>query len=669
MTLFKRRKFKREYRAELLKQTAPYEYFIQAAEPRHTNYKSNTPQKDPELSDRFDGFSVFPLLNYYVFMKEDGIPEWAVISDSLRNKEDDLIYFDHDYFTAGKRHTPFFKPEWSFDTFMSVCYIEEIFAIHKDFFEEERILKHFKRDNSLYEFLFYIIISKIKIGHVNEIACHIPSEYSDDEDIYNEYVKEHESFSSARIKNIIHKEASYASDKEHFSVTVIIPTKDHSEILYQCINSIIIKSNLNKLSMEIIVVDNGSSLDEKLKITSVVDNVRCYFEDYFKGNDGLSIKYIYEPMEFNFSFMCDLGARMARHEFLLFLNNDIELKDEFSIERLCRYAAMPSVGAVGCKLYYPNSTLIQHVGITDLDCGPSHKLSGHDDKEVFYFGVNRFNRNVLAVTGACLMIQKEKYFNIGGFNVKMKISYNDVELCLKCLKKGLRNVIINETVMYHHESLMRGRDDQDDGRFERLAAERELLYRSNEWLKRDGDPYYSRRLISDTLDYRVNVMPDYERRFAQSDIRELKPYEVKHYRNKSLKLKEPSKHLKFSIDNVSFERGMAGRNGDKILIEGWLINDVRDNSCFERFLILISDNDEAGFEVSLLPKYRTDVKKVHRKAKNAELAGFVCKFPAALLNKKDRYKAILLLRKKGKKHGRIAVAGDGILQGNVRAGA
>ncbi|MCR4657089.1 MAG: glycosyltransferase [Lachnospiraceae bacterium] len=665
MTIFKKRKFRKEYRAELLKQTDPYQYYIQNMESRHTGDKKNPPKKDPELSDRFEGLSVFPLQNYYVFIKEDCTVEWGLVSDTLQNREDDLVYFDHDYLTAGKRHTPFFKPEWSFDTFMSVCYIEEIFAINKDFFEDEKILKHFRRDNSLYEFLFHLVTSRINISHISEIACHVPSDYSDDEDVYSEYVKEHGSFSSTRIRNIIHKEASYAADYERFSVTVIIPTKDHSEILSQCLNSIIIKSNFNKLLLEVIIVDNGSSLDEKLKITSVIDNIRSRFEVPGRDNTGFSIKYIYEPMDFNFSFMCDLGARMARHDFLLFLNNDIELKDEFSIEKLCRYAAMPDAGAVGCKLYYPDSTLLQHVGITDLDCGPSHKLSGHDDKEVFYFGVNRFNRNVLAVTGACLMMRKEKYFNIGGFNVKMKVSYNDVDLCLKCLKKGYRNILINETVMYHHESLMRGRDDQNDERFERLATERELLYRSNEWLKRDGDPYYSRKLISDTLDYRINVMPDYERRFVQSEIRELKPYEVKRYRNKALKLKKPFRHIKFSIDNVAFERGMTGTNGDKYLIDGWLINDARDNSCFERLLILISDHDDTGFEAELLPKYRTDVKKVHKKAKNADLAGFVCKFPAALLNKKENYQALLLLRKKGKKHGRIAVAADRILQGDV----
>ena len=274
------------------------------------------------------------------------------------------------------------------------------------------------------------------------------------------------------------------------------------------------------------------------------------------------------------------------------------------------------------------------------------------------------------------MIRKEKYFNIGGFNVKMEISYNDVELCLKCLKKGWRNVVLNDTVMYHHESFMRGHDDKNDAKYQRLTAERELLYRSNEWLKKDGDPYYSRRLVSDTLDYFVNVMPDHERRSVRSAVREIKPKEINIYNKKKRK---PDKHLKWNIERTSLERGLGDRRTDYYYIEGWFIDDKRDNAQFERSLVLLeeepvsADLKEAsrrggpvskaacGLEAELLPKYRKDVREVHKKAKRAELAGFVCKLPTAYIDKSKHYEVLLVMKKKGHKYGRVAVWDGAIL--------
>ncbi len=655
------RKNRREYEAELLKQTDPYTYYVREERPKEAlrGSSSSPPSLDKRLSGRFEGCLIYVLSKYYVFAGEGDLLEWDIIKDSLRGRDEDLIYFDHDYITAGKRHTPFFKPEWSFDTFMDVDYIEEIFAVKKDVLEEGRIKTAFENDHSLHEFIFHIVKGKRAVSHISMIASHISTELSLDEEVYAEYVNEHKTPSRIKALNSIRQEASYAKKRERYTVSIVIPSKDNSGILATCLNSIVIKSNFNILSLEIIIVDNGSSEEEKNKILGVINNVRCEVEKY--EGVSLDIKYIYEPMEFNFSKMCDLGARQARYEYLLFLNNDIELKENNSIETLCAYASMEDAGAIGCKLYYPDSSLIQHDGITDLDCGPSHKLSGHDDREIYYFGVNRFNRNVLAVTGACLMIRKEKYFNIGGFNVKMKVSYNDVDLCLKSLKHGYRNILINDVIMYHHESLMRGKDDGERAKYERLTAERDLLYRQNEWLKRDGDPYYSRKLIPDTLEYNVNVMPAYQRRSVRSEVRELKPSEAMRLKKKAEKLKEPDKHLKFNLEKTSFERGLGDRITDYYVFEGWLIHDRRDNSGFDRRLILISENGQSGLEIEMLPKLRRDVIKVHTKAKRARLAGFVCKLPTAYINKKEKYEVILLLRKKGRKNGRIAVWDGGIL--------
>ncbi len=663
MGIFNRKKDRTEYELEILRQTEPYEYYVRSVEKPHGMVRNGEHKRDGELCDRFEGYNVYELPEYYVFLIEDAVPEWGVIEGSLTGQEE-LVYFDHDYITQNKRHTPFFKPEWSFDTFMSVNYLRECFALSRELFERKSFTEGLKGVHATWELIYLAVKCRAKAVHVNGTGCHIKTGEQEEEALYEEYYKDQNSPARQRIGEKLRRAEEYPALMEAFEtgVSVIIPSKDHCEILEKCLRSIVVKTNFNILKLELIIVDNGSTEKEKRKITDVINNIRNEITEKARnaGSD-FEIKYIYEPCEFNFSAMCDRGVREARYEYLLFLNNDIELKDRGSLERLCAYARMKDVGAVGLKLYYPGSTLIQHDGITDLDCGPSHKLSGHDDRRVFYFGINRFNRNVLAVTGACLMISKEKYFNIGGFNVKMKVSYNDVELCLKCLKKGYRNVLLNDTAMYHHESLMRGRDnDPETGErtpaYERLTRERDMLYRSNEWLKKGGDPFYSRRLVSDTLDYFVNVLPEYGRRSSRSEVRELNPKEIARLTKKKAR---QDRHLKVNIETKRFETGMGDERTDYYLIEGWFIDDKRDNSRYERSLVLL--NKEEGFELSLFPKYRRDVGEVHKKAKRALLAGFVCKVPAAFINKDRKYEAVFIMRNKGRKNAGRAVWDGAVL--------
>ncbi|HAG69424.1 MAG TPA: hypothetical protein DCL38_05565, partial [Lachnospiraceae bacterium] len=498
MNIFRHKEYIKEYELELLKQTAPYDYYLIASGGDTGSGKADGRGKkgrkavlnvdegslNEELTDRFSDYRVYELSEWYIFIKEPAVPDWTVISEGL-GSEEPLVYFDHDYITRGKRHTPYFKPEWSPDTFLSCDYIDDVFAVRAELFESEAYGSKLKKAANIHELIWQIAGKGADIGHVGRIAAHIETDSLFDEEVYEEYVRERNGITVQKALKALRGDACPVKGDSYF-VSVIIPSKDHSEILENCLRSII-KSSFNKLNIEVLIVDNGSIESEKNKITDIINNVCNEFDDKHPEREGaFAIKYIYEPMEFDFSTMCTLGAREARYGLLLFLNDDIEVRDEDAIEKMCSCAMREDIGAVGVKLLYPETTLIQHDGITDLDCGPSHKLAGHDDRSVYYFGVNRFNRNVLAVTGACLMIGKEKYFNIGGFNVKMKVSYNDVELCLKCLKKGLRNLLLNDTVMYHHESLLRGRDDISEEKRRRLTVERELLYRTNEWLKRDG---------------------------------------------------------------------------------------------------------------------------------------------------------------------------------------
>ncbi len=696
------------FQAELLKQKAPYEYYIKYAESKDGEKEGaaktvpvffKLPLEDERVKHKHiprdisnpehEGFQkrllaslyeydIYIGWKYYLFIKGGAKPDQEMLSEAFSGLDAELVYTDHDHITItnNRRHTPFFKPDWSFDTFMSCDYIRECFAIRRDILENGKVDLTVEPEDP--EELIDLVLRFIEkeggsIKHAAKICCHVETDEEEPGRIYEEYYRNHRdlkglkqvrqrrgypepvdksydkgidrSGSLKKAKKDVPDEEGMDGEKNDIkqkgSVSIIIPSKDHSNILLRCLDSIIEKTDIKKLNYEIIIVDNGSCEKEKHRITKAINKINnAYYEMLDVDMPGFNVRYIYDPREFNFSEMCARGVVDSRYDYLLFLNDDIELKDKGSIERLYEFASLDGMGAVGCKLYYPDSTLIQHAGITYLDCGPSHKLSGSDDRHTEYFGVNRFDRNVLAVTGACLMIKKEKYFNLGGFNVKMRVSYNDVDLCLKALKKGYRNILLNSVIMYHHESLLRGKDDSRE-KHERLVVERDLLYRNNEWLVRDGDPFYSSELIKDTLDYRVNVVPEFEKRHIRSSVTELDEKK----RLKLSKLKS-DKNLKYNLESSYFVRGLGAENTDYYHIEGWFLNQKKNNALLEKKLFLISEITGKTLEVTMFCKYREDVEKVFPDSKGAGLSGFVCKIPGVYINTGESYTFLLAAKYK-----------------------
>lgn len=178
----------------------------------------------------------------------------------------------------------------------------------------------------------------------------------------------------------------------HRVVSVIILSKDHPGVLEKCLRSF--KEKTRYRFYEWIVVDNGSSEENREKMETLQ---RTY-----------GFTYVYEPMPFNFSKMCNLGERKAKGDLILLMNDDIEIIEGSWLERMAGQALLPHVGAVGAKLWYAGTENIQHAGVTNLKIGPSHKLVTFPDEEDYYFGRNRVTYNVAAVTGACLMVLRKK---------------------------------------------------------------------------------------------------------------------------------------------------------------------------------------------------------------------------------------------------------------------
>jgi len=384
-------------------------------------------------------------------------------------------------------------------------------------------------------------------------------------------------------------------------VSVVIPSKDHPDVLGKCITSFL-KKTLYR-SVEFIIVDNGSSEDNQQKIRNILNAIsECKYQ------------YLYHPMEFNFSMMCNLGARAAKGEYILLLNDDIEIIEENWLSIMVGQAMLPRVGAVGAKLWYPVEQRIQHAGITNMHIGPSHKLVTFPDDRTYYYGKNTVTHDMLAVTAACLLIKKALYDEVGGLDESMKVAYNDVDFCFKLYEKGYHNVIRNDAVLLHHESLSRGLDEDTPEKWQRLLKEKRNLYEKHPSLK-CRDPYYSDLLVGNAPDYRIGYMHPFERPLLC-----VKP-EKKTGKRFLEKCLEP--RIMLTVERAILRHKIHMEEPDIYFIEGWCYVLSAENSQFKRHLVLESEgNADFYYVLELYERNRPDVKAILPQQKDIELSGF-----------------------------------------------
>ena len=351
------------------------------------------------------------------------------------------------------------------------------------------------------------------------------------------------------------------------------------------------------------MVDNGSSEENREKMETLQ---RTY-----------GFTYVYEPMPFNFSKMCNLGERKAKGDLILLMNDDIEIIEGSWLERMAGQALLPHVGAVGAKLWYAGTENIQHAGVTNLKIGPSHKLVTFPDEEDYYFGRNRVTYNVAAVTGACLMVLRKKYEKVGGMDESLPVAYNDVDLCFKLLEAGYVNVQRNDAVLYHHESLSRGLDEQNDGKWERLLAEKEALYERHPQL-RGEDPFYHKDLIDNASNYMCNYKYPHEDHLCVQEASFL----PKHLLRKLLK-KAGRDVLRLTVDLAGPQHKILSDEPDILWIMGWNYIPGVDNAAFGRKVIL-QRTDGAGYLAAPKDWHRADVEAILPHEKTSGLRDLFC---------------------------------------------
>lgn len=268
-------------------------------------------------------------------------------------------------------------------------------------------------------------------------------------------------------------------------VSLIIPTRDRADLLGRCVRSIRLRTTY--VPYEIIVVDNGS----------VEPATHALFAE-LAGQPGIRILRYDQP--FNYSAINNFAVAQARGTVVGLVNNDIEVISPGWLEEMVSWAVQPDVGCVGAKLYYANDT-IQHAGVF-LGVGgvANHVHTGLPRHAPGYFGRAVVTGNFSAVTGACLVLRKEIYDQVGGLDDEnLTVTFNDIDLCLRVREAGYQNVWTPFAELYHLESVSRGRDDSPE-KFARL--QREVEFMQARWKSEIvADPYYSPNLTANALDF------------------------------------------------------------------------------------------------------------------------------------------------------------------------
>ncbi len=379
-----------------------------------------------------------------------------------------LVVTDEDLLdSSGQRCQPFFKPDWNPDYLSNYNYFSQGVVYNCKFFND---LGGFNtNEESPNHALALSATRKLKgrqICHLDKILFHF----------------------KRPIKDSIHQ-VQFDIPQPAPLVTIIIPTKDKLELLKPCIDGVLNKTAYD--NFEIIIIDNQSEESETQEyLLSLKSNFTINILNYEK--------------HFNYSEMNNLAVKQAKGELVCFLNNDISIIKDDWLTEMVSHACRPEIGCVGAKLLYPDGT-IQHAGvILGLKGYASHAHKGFDGEDVGYFNRLVVTHNVSAVTAACMLMRKETFDEVGGFDAKnLEIAYNDVDLCLKVRELGYRNLFTPHAQLIHHESKSRGK--------KRNKKQQKQLRKESEFLVKKwggvlySDPAYNKNLTLLREDFSLDM--------------------------------------------------------------------------------------------------------------------------------------------------------------------
>lgn len=402
----------------------------------------------------------------------------------------DVVYSDEDKLddASGALTEPFFKPVWSPEYFRGVMYVGHLLCVKRDLALKTGFDSSYDGVQD-YEFMLRLSEMNPRIGHVPRILYHwrkTPGSIAESteakprigilqEQAVNAHLERLRLPARAEQAPLPHRLKFIPGKRAASSrVTIIIPSKNAPDVLGRCLKSLFEQTSYP--AFEVIVMDNNTTDARALRL----------MRDY-------PVRRILFPDPFNFSRANNLGATEASGELVVFLNNDTEVITADWLQHLAYYAEQPDVGAAGAVLAYKDRT-VQHAGVVLGMRGTADHLMRNFRVDVDgYAGSLACAREVTAVTGACLMIRKALFAEIGGFNPHFFTAYQDLDLCLRLRARKLRIICTPQALLLHHEYTSR-RSYYD-------MVDRTLLLDQWEDVIDRGDPYYNRNLDLQRGDY------------------------------------------------------------------------------------------------------------------------------------------------------------------------
>ena len=421
---------------------------------------------------------------------------------AICGQDADFLYSDENTFheTPADAYWPHYKPDYSPDTLRSYNYICHFTVFSRELLEKAGGGFRKEYDGSQdYDIILRLTEKAKHIVHIPKVLyywrSHKDSTASDiaakpyTMDAARAAIAAH--LERTGLKGSVENARIPSTYKVQYEIkgnpliSIIIPNKDHADDLDKCLKSIREKSTWTNL--EIIVVENNSTKQQT-------------FDYYRKIEQDERIRVIRWEREFNYSAINNFGAQHAAGEYLLLLNNDIEIITPDWIEQMLMFTQRPDVGAAGAMLYYPDDT-VQHAGVI-LGIGG---VAGHSHKyfargEYGYASRMAIAQNLSGVTAACIMIPRKVWDKVGGLDEGFAVAFNDVDLCMKIRQAGYLIVWTPFAELYHHESKSRGQEDN---------AEKQMRFKGEidrfmaKWGKEleKGDPYYNPNLTLITEDF------------------------------------------------------------------------------------------------------------------------------------------------------------------------
>lgn len=417
----------------------------------------------------------------------------AMAEAIVENPRLKLLYSDEDKIDAhGMRFDPYFKADWNLDLLRGHNCFSHLGVYSLDLMRSVGGFREGLEGSQDWDLIFRCAerVGPDAIGHVPRVLYHwraipgstalAPGEKSYAHFSAMRVIGEHllRTEPQARVQEIPGLSGTFrvrhALPNPPPLVSIVIPTRDRVSLLRQCVESIIEKTTYPRY--EIVILDNGSTEPATA--------------EYLAGlADRLFIKVIRDNGPFNYPRINNRAVAASKGSVICLLNNDIEVITPEWLDEMVSQALRPDIGAVGAMLYYPNDT-IQHAGVVTGAHGiAAHVYSGMPRGYPGNLGRARIAQSMSAVTGACLVVRRKLYEQVGGLDEKLAVAYNDIDFCLRLRAAGYRNLWTPFAELYHHESASRGLEDTPE---KQARFFHEIRFMRDRWAGvLEADPAYN----------------------------------------------------------------------------------------------------------------------------------------------------------------------------------